>query len=493
MPDKIFNPELASPGKVATQRQRRDVSNFLVEILTGVAVVGDMCFFLGGLLLAFHIRFSLPPLKYLKVGPEEITTINYSGNFIFGVFLFALLAARSGLYSSQNMLRLRRISLSLMNTAVYWLLIYLFISLLFYFHPPISRLFVLLATTCGTLWVFAWRYLFNRFLHQEHVSRKLRPRILVVGWNLEAQRLAQSVLQDPSQPYEILGCLPSAHNEYRVQPPGEVPQLGDYGNIEEILKTTHVDIVLIADLDPKTREIIALCEVCDREMIPFKVIPTYFQILLSGLHLETISGVPVLGIARLPMDSVFNRIIKRTIDVVGAIVGLIVSAPLIAIFGYLVYRESPGPVIYRQDRMGRRGELFKIYKIRSMRLDAEKDGAQWATPNDGRRLKIGAFLRKWNIDEVPQFWNVLMGQMSLVGPRPERPELIEDFKDQIRHYNARHNVKPGMTGWAQVHGLRGNTDLHERLRFDLYYLENWTPILDLYIMFMTFYRNKNAY
>jgi lipopolysaccharide/colanic/teichoic acid biosynthesis glycosyltransferase len=143
--------------------------------------------------------------------------------------------------------------------------------------------------------------------------------------------------------------------------------------------------------------------------------------------------------------------------------------------------------------MGRGGQLFGMYKIRSMALDAEKDGAQWAQPNDARRLKIGAFIRQWNIDETPQFLNVLRGEMSLVGPRPERPELIEDFKDQIRHYNARHNIKPGMTGWAQIHGLRGNTDLNERIRYDLYYLENWTPVLDIYIMIMTFFKNRNAY
>jgi lipopolysaccharide/colanic/teichoic acid biosynthesis glycosyltransferase len=143
--------------------------------------------------------------------------------------------------------------------------------------------------------------------------------------------------------------------------------------------------------------------------------------------------------------------------------------------------------------MGRRGHFFDMYKIRSMALDADKDGDQWARPNDTRRLKIGAFIRKWNIDETPQFWNVLQGDMSLVGPRPEMAGLIEDFKDQIRHYNARHNIKPGMTGWAQIHGLRGNTDLNERIRYDLYYLENWTPVLDLYIMIMTFFRNRNAY
>jgi lipopolysaccharide/colanic/teichoic acid biosynthesis glycosyltransferase len=155
--------------------------------------------------------------------------------------------------------------------------------------------------------------------------------------------------------------------------------------------------------------------------------------------------------------------------------------------------ESPGAMFYRQVRVGRNGREFQIIKIRSMRLDAEVgSGARWATKDDARRLKIGAFMRRWNIDELPQFWNVLRGEMSLVGPRPERPELIVNFKETIAHYNARHHAVPGITGWAQVNGLRGNTDLSERIRYDLYYMENWSLALDFQIMLMTFFRYHGA-
>jgi len=171
----------------------------------------------------------------------------------------------------------------------------------------------------------------------------------------------------------------------------------------------------------------------------------------------------------------------------------LLSLPLIAIFGAIVYLESPGPVFYRQRRTGRNGKAFDIVKVRSMRLDAERDGkAGWTVRDDPRRLKIRALMRQWNIDEAPQFWNVLKGEMSLVGPRPERPELIATFKHEIPYYNARHNAKPGITGWSQIHGLRGNTDLSERINYDLWYLENWSVILDLQIMCMTFFRHQNA-
>jgi len=388
---------------------------------------------------------------------------------------------------------LRQIFIATINTCTYWALGYLFLSLLFSFHPDISRLFVLLSALLGFALIIYWRLLLRRILDYRGISQRLRQRLVVVGWNLEADKLARAIMEDAAHPYEIVGCLPSAHNRYRMSPPNQIKRLGDYQDIAQIHDREGIDIILLGDLDPNTREIIALSEFCQREMIQFKIVPTYFQILISGLHLETISGVPVLGVAKLPLDSLLLRSVKRFIDIAGALVGLTLCAVLVPILGLLVYRESPGPIIYRQSRMGRRGQLFTIYKIRSMRLDAEKDGAQWAKPNDTRRLEIGVFLRKWNLDELPQFWNVLRGDMSLVGPRPERPELIKDFKEQIRHYNARHNVKPGMTGWAQIHGLRGDTDINERLRYDLYYLENWTPVLDIYICVMTLLHQKNAY
>jgi exopolysaccharide biosynthesis polyprenyl glycosylphosphotransferase len=240
-------------------------------------------------------------------------------------------------------------------------------------------------------------------------------------------------------------------------------------------------------------EIVSLANLCEKMMVQFKVIPSYFQILVSGLHLETVSGIPILGVSRLPLDRTANIVLKRVIDIIGSIVGLVFSIPLIAIFGALVYLESPGPILYRQRRLGRNGQEFFIFKIRSMKLNAEAKGQiGWTTKNDPRRLRIGGFMRKWNIDEIPQFWNVLMGEMSLVGPRPERPELIRNFKDEIPHYNARHNVKPGITGWAQVKGFRGDTDLGERIKCDLFYLENWNVLLDFQIMLMTFSRRENA-
>jgi exopolysaccharide biosynthesis polyprenyl glycosylphosphotransferase len=282
--------------------------------------------------------------------------------------------------------------------------------------------------------------------------------------------------------------------------PNEVAELEPYrlGALHELarlLQRNHVDIVVLTESDGLQREgVLSVAKVCETEHVQFKMVPHFFEILISGLRPDRIGETHVLGIEALPLTGYRSRVLKRTTDIVGAIVGLVLSAPLILFFGTWVYLESPGPIFYRQTRMGKNGRLFNIIKIRSMRVNAETPGqAQWAIPNDQRRLRIGTFMRKWNIDEVPQFWNVLTGEMSLVGPRPERPELIARFKYKIPHYQVRHTCCPGMTGWAQVNGWRGNTDLEERIYHDIWYVENWSIWLDIRIMLKTFYHQKNAY
>lgn len=286
----------------------------------------------------------------------------------------------------------------------------------------------------------------------------------------------------------------------QVNKPNHIAELEEYrlGAIHELAAILHINAVNIAVLtesESLQREgVLAVAKACEQEHVHFKMVPHFFEILVSSLRSEDIAGVQLLGVDALPLSGIRNQVVKRLIDILGASVGLLLSAPLIAIFGALVYLESPGPILYKQLRQGRSGRLFYIIKIRSMHVNAEAGGkAQWAQQNDQRRLRIGAFLRRWNIDEVPQFWNVLIGQMSLVGPRPERPELIARFKSKVPHYQTRHMCQPGITGWAQVNGWRGNTDLDERIRHDIWYLENWSLWLDFRIMLMTFFRRDNAY
>ena len=377
-----------------------------------------------------------------------------------------------------------------------WAAAFLLITLVFEMQSTISRLFVLCSLLNSLIFLLGWRLAFRKFLYAGNWGNwaaLLRDRVLVVGWSKESDSLARQIARDPGHPYEVIGCTPSAHGKFWVRPPQEVAILGDYNGLRGMLREYQPDILILADLDPMMGELVALAQLCVKENVQFKVIPSFFQIFVSGLHLESISGVPVVGVSKLPLDYMLNRLLKQILDVIGATVGLILSAPLILLFGILIYRESPGPIFYTQTRSGRGGRVFKIYKLRSMKLNAEVNGPQWTKENDPRRLKIGEFMRKTNIDEVPQFWNVLKGDMSLVGPRPERPELIEKFKEEITHYNARHYAKPGITGYAQVNGMRGNTDLTARVRYDLFYLENWSVFLDVYIMIKTFFTRSGAY
>ena len=211
------------------------------------------------------------------------------------------------------------------------------------------------------------------------------------------------------------------------------------------------------------------------------------------MDFQMIGSVPIVGVGRWPLDQVWNRMLKRIVDIIGGFVGMVISVPFILVSAIVIKCESKGPIFYAQERCGRRGKTFRIYKLRTMRTDAEKgDHPGWTVDDDPRRTRSGAFLRKWNIDELPQFWNVFKGEMSLVGPRPERPYFVEQFTPGIEHYMWRHVSKPGLTGWAQVNGFRGDTSISERVKYDLYYLENWSLAFDFKILVRTLFTYRNA-
>jgi exopolysaccharide biosynthesis polyprenyl glycosylphosphotransferase len=454
-----------------------------------MSILCDAVVVLYALLSSYWLRFCTP-LRGVGV-PADITLADYASYIAIGAFSLILALAGAKVYEPNALLRYRFVAVKALKASIFWATGFLGFALIFKFQPPISRLFVGICTITAPITLLAWRRLFHSFLLRSSAAADLQQRVVIVGWNDEAQHLADTFACDPTAAYRVVGCVAPAQGRFQKDP--SVPMLGQVQDLQDLFHEHEIDIAILSDVDGLKGEIVGLANLCEKEMVQFKIVPSYFQILVSGLHLETVSGIPVLGVSQLPLDRQVNVLIKRTMDLAGAVVGLLLSVPLVAIFGFLVYRESPGPIFYRQRRLGRNGVPFNIIKIRSMRLDAEAGGrVGWSTKVDPRRLRVGAMMRKYNIDELPQFWNVLKGEMSLVGPRPERPELIADFKEDIPHYNARHNVKPGITGWAQVKGFRGDTDLTERIRCDLFYLENWNFFLDLQILAMTVTSNKNA-
>ena len=470
-----------------------DEARQLPHRIAFVCFAGDAVVILACLLAAFWLRFDTG-LREFGVEAQGISLDDYCTYIICGLVSLLLVLAQKQMYDGNWLIHKQSTLKQVMGACLLWGAGFLGFSLFFKFQPPLSRVYAALATVSAMSGLYAWRRLLYAYIRQGAVARKLRQRILMVGWTPYAQRLKDIIGRDPLHPYEVVCCVPAPDRNFEQAPPESIQRASSYDEIGRLVETLAPDIVLVADVNLTPKHWEALASLCEKELVQFKVVPSYFTILVSGLNLGTISGIPILGVSRLPLDCMFNKLMKRLLDIVGAVVGLLLSAPLIALFGALVYLESPGPILYRQRRLGRNGKTFDMFKLRSMRLDAEKDGkVGWSTKDDPRRLRIGTSMRKWNIDETPQFWNVLKGEMSLVGPRPERPELIRNFKHDVPHYNVRHTVKPGITGWAQVNGLRGDTDLAERISHDLYYVEHWNLFFDLQMMFLTFFKNKNAH
>jgi exopolysaccharide biosynthesis polyprenyl glycosylphosphotransferase len=410
-----------------------------------------------------------------------------------GSLLFIWFMLMFKTYELTNLYRMQKWTMSMIKSALLcaasgWAYIGLF--KITDFSPRIGVIYCTLFLVIG---VGLWRLCSFVFLIHPRIKEAVSARIIVIGWNERATNLRQAMRRDLAQLGEVIGCIPAPGGRCVTKLPMGVAVLGDFSILPELVAASQASSIILADVSLPASEIQSLIAFSQREMLGFQMMPDYFPALNSGLHVQTISGVSLLGVSRLPLDLMVNRLMKRLIDIVGAGFGMLISAPIILLFSAIVYAESPGAVFYKQRRTSRNGRTFLIYKIRSMRLDAETTtGAVWCQKEDSRRLRIGSFMRRWNIDELPQFWNVLKGDMSLVGPRPERPELILRFKDEIPNYNARHEVRSGLTGWAQIQGLRGDTDLNQRIEADLFYLENWSLIFDLYCLVSTLFKPKNS-
>jgi exopolysaccharide biosynthesis polyprenyl glycosylphosphotransferase len=473
-------------------RQTAETSRARYHRLVAAAFVVDTLVVAAALLLAQSIRFQTR-IAEIGVPVEEVFRArDYIGHIVLGVALMMATLANFRLYARENLLSYTNTLRIVFKSSLIWIVVYLGLTLMLKFDPPISRIFCALGLVTSLVMLPLWRGVLWRILSREENSASLRQRALVVGWSRDFARAVRVFGEAADRPFDIVGVIAPPGGAFQEEVPEDLPVMGSYESLGMLLQLGVCQVVIVADDALKSGTLMHIASLCEKEMIEFKLVPTCFQVLLSGLHLESVGGIPVLGISRLPLHSTANQYVKRAIDLFGGLVGLLLFGPLIALFGLLVYRESPGPIFYRQRRLGANGRIFEMVKLRSMKLDAEKSGVGWTVKDDPRCLRVGSFMRRWNIDELPQFWNVLRGDMSLVGPRPERPELIEQFKEEIPHYNARHNIKPGITGWAQVNGLRGDTDLSERVRFDLHYIENWNVLLDFQIMFLTFVKREGA-
>lgn len=484
-------PARPSGRQQAGAQIKRGSRQLFKEALVITAIAGDLAMIVLGFVFAFWTRFQSGWIPNYTDAPPNTSILENYKLILLGTIIVFWGFLRKGLYAPRTLLFSSTALKKFIAPLSISLLVFIGISLSLRTDPPISRTFVACAWLSILLTVVCWRFCLGRILTHPALQKNLRQRLVVIGGGRQTLEIKTGLSKKSDM--EFVGWVQAI----RANSASELgrDRLGSLHELGDILRKNAVDIVVLTESESLQREgVMSVARTCEMEHVQFKMVPHFFDILISGICPDTIGGVGVLGMDCLPLNALRNRAIKRAVDIVGAVVGIILSAPLMLFFGLLVYLESPGPVFYRQVRSGQNGRLFSIIKIRSMRLDAEGGGkAKWAQENDPRRLRIGAFLRKWNIDEVPQFWNVLKGEMSLVGPRPERPELIEKFKTRIPHYQARHTCPPGVTGWAQVNGWRGNTDLEQRIRHDIWYVENWSVLLDFRILLLTFFKRKNAY
>ncbi|MGN8800485.1 undecaprenyl-phosphate glucose phosphotransferase [Candidatus Merdisoma sp. HCP28S3_D10] len=354
---------------------------------------------------------------------------------------------------------------------------------LFYFYA-INIVLEAIARNCIRITL---RQLRKKGFNQKHM--------ILVGYSRAAEEYIDRIKANPEWGYEIMGILDD-NVEQGMKYRG-VQVFGRTEEIEEVLERAKPDEIAITLGLSEYSKLEHIVAVCEKSGVHTKFIPDYNNIIPTRPYTEDLMGLPVINIRHVPLTNTFNAFIKRSVDLVGAVCAIIIFSPIMLVTAIVIKLTSPGPLIYTQERVGLHNRNFKMYKFRSMGVQSpKKERGAWTVPDDPRVTKVGKIIRKTSIDELPQLFNILKGDMSLVGPRPERPFFVEKFREEIPRYMIKHQVRPGMTGWAQINGYRGNTSIRKRIEYDLYYIENWTLGFDIKILFLTIFKgfiNKNAY
>jgi Undecaprenyl-phosphate glucose phosphotransferase len=438
---------------------------------------------------AYFIRFYTGWIPAVVEEPTDIWL--YWGNLPLVLLLAYIAYHLTGQYAIDRLRRLREeILCVLKGTALLSLLV---LATVFFRHDigESRATMVLFSVLTGIALVTARRlsWALIRTLRSHGYNQSFA---LIVGAGRVARKTARALRMASWMGIKNIGFVEDKSHALA----GDLDLVGGFGDLPDLIQRYRVSHVFIALPMSRYEDARRVFNILSQSLVEVRLVADVPNIAGLSLTTANLDGLPVIGLRESPHFGL-NIVVKRAMDVVLSLIGLILLSPLLMLIAILVKLTSPGPVLFRQPRCGLNGKTFHMLKFRSMRVDAEKQtGAVWAQKNDDRRTRLGAFLRKTSLDELPQLINVLRGDMSLVGPRPERPEFISKFSQTIPNYMARHCVKAGITGWAQVHGWRGNTSLRKRLQYDLYYITHWTPWLDLRILWMTLFHglvHKNAY
>ena len=341
-----------------------------------------------------------------------------------------------------------------------------------------SRWSVVFFYGIATLLLLGKRACIRLLLRRYRAMGYNQKRVLLVGHGESAEAYVKRVANDRNLGYQVLGYV--ADNSKW----GKLPYCGTYGQLEEIFRREKPDEVVVALPTEEGRWMKKIINACEKDGTKLSVIPSYVKYMPANPQVDSVNGLPLFNLRRIPLDNVGNAFIKRTADIVCALLLIVLTSLLMLIAAIGVKLSSPGPIIFKQERVGKDKKPFYMYKFRSMKVNSSQNTG-WSKNEDNRKTWFGSLIRKCSVDELPQFFNVLKGDMSLIGPRPELPFFVEQFREEIPRYMVKHQVRPGITGWAQVNGYRGDTSISKRIEYDLYYIENWSPAFDLRILLMT--------
>lgn len=450
----------------------------LIPLLT---IFSDAVSIFGAFLLSYWLRFLSPFTRYLGGETEPPPIIGYLG------FALCTLPVAIFIFQQRKMYRIKRnvFIFDEFFVVVKYVSIYIIfcMSLIFFYRDfPYSRM------VFGLIWVSAiilmtlGRYLLIKYEKNLYNKNIGVVNAAILGMNEMAMKIYDQFVKDKYVGYNVVGYFSYDYDENWLK---NRTHLGDYKEIPNVIRKNNIEKIIIVLPSQKHVLLEELIKLCEGINVEFMLAPDFIEMITSHLRIEEVNGIPFMKLKSLPMN-IWNRFVKRAFDVIASLFFLIAVSPAMIILSLLVKFTSKGPLFYKQERVSIDGKKFEMLKFRSMKIDAEKSGPQMTTLDDDRYTPIGKFLRKYSLDELPQFINVLKGEMSIVGPRPEREHFINTMKDTINKYLERHRVKSGITGWAQVNGLRGtDTPLQTRIEYDIYYIENWSLVFDIKIIIKT--------
>lgn len=440
--------------------------------------------FTDGLLLylslpvAFWVRFYLLPGGIISVPLEQYLRMG-----VLLMLAHLLIYAAMGLYDSFRRASLKKELFRLCLTGL--IVAALLLSLLFISHEVnYSRITMALYFLLSTGLLGGKRIILRLTLRHLRQAGYNQKHILLLGSGKTARAYLDAISAQRQLGYQCAG--------YVAEQPADgwtCPHLGSYDRLDSLLDQLQPDEVVAAVDAQEQHRIPQIIAACEKAGIRLSIIPFYAQYVTSSPEFDKIGDLPLLNIRHIPLENWGNAFCKRLMDVLGSLALIILTAPIMLVCAMGVRLSSPGPILFRQQRVGRNNKCFYMYKFRSMRLNSEQD-TRWSTNRDDRKTPFGAFLRKYSLDEFPQFFNVLKGDMSLVGPRPELPHFVNQFKEEIPLYMVKHQVRPGITGWAQVNDLRGDTSITARVEHDIYYIEHWSLLFDIKILLATVFKGK---